>query len=157
MKLNTSSSLILTRGAKLKFMSEYRFGEMVREALIKGNISQRQLAERIGKSPTYINYVVRGFNSSSKSGKFQPGRDAVEMIARALGIGIDDALLAAGYAPATHAHHINGFKIDLPDDIEFVIPYSPHVTSQEQADQFRDAILTAYTITKERLAREQPN
>jgi len=80
-------------------MADYTFGKLVTDQLVARNWSQRKLAERIGKSPTYINYVVRGANPSARDGKFQPGRDSVIKIAKALDIPIDEALLAAGYAP----------------------------------------------------------
>lgn len=86
---------------KLNWMAEYTFGKLVADALNTRNWSQRKLAQRIGKSPTYINYVVRGVNPSARDQTFQPGRDAVEMIAKALDIPTNEALLAAGYAPKT--------------------------------------------------------
>lgn len=76
-------------------MADYTFGKLVTDQLVARNWSQRKLAERIGKSPTYINYVVRGANPSARDGKFQPGRDSVIKIAKALDIPIDEALLAA--------------------------------------------------------------
>ncbi len=130
------------------------FGKWLYQNRKDQGLTQLQVAERAGLSFSYVSTLERMQPHTLTGKKILPTRERVEALAKAVNGNVDEALRLCGYAPATHAHHINGFKIDLPDDIEFVIPYSPHVTSQEQADQFRDAILTAYTITKERLAKE---
>ena len=71
----------------------------MREARLEKNLSQRELALRIGKSPTYISYVETGLNPSSRSGVFKPGVEAVDRIAKALDIPVDSARIASGYAP----------------------------------------------------------
>jgi ribosome-binding protein aMBF1 (putative translation factor) len=76
MKTNTITNTIQQLSAKLNFMPQ--FGELVRLARLDKNLSQRQLAQRVGKSPTYISYVESGVNPSSRSGVFQPGADAVK-------------------------------------------------------------------------------
>jgi transcriptional regulator with XRE-family HTH domain len=98
MKVNTTNNSIQYLSAKLHLMSE--FGEMVRLARTSKNLSQRALAQRIGKSATYVSYVESGVNPSSRSRTFQPGVEAVRKIAKALDLPLDEALVAAGYAPS---------------------------------------------------------
>ena len=89
-------------------MSNNPFGELVEKELKHQRYSQRWLAEKIGKSPTYINYVVNGRNPSAKDGAFQPGRDSVIAIAKVLNLDVDHALHLAGYAS----------KSQVPEDIK---------------------------------------
>lgn len=90
--------------AKLYLMAENNaFGEMVLKKRLELNLSQRALALKIGKSPTYITYVESGFNPSSKGGKFQASKEAVDAIAKVLRLDIDEARQAAGYAPKNTA------------------------------------------------------
>jgi transcriptional regulator with XRE-family HTH domain len=81
------------------YLVENIFGDLVRRARIAKNLSQRQLALRIGKSASYINYVESGKNPSAKGKTMQPSIDAVEAIAKVLSIPLDEARQAAGYAP----------------------------------------------------------
>jgi len=87
------------KGAKLYLMSN-KFGDLVRIGRLEKGWSQRELARRIGKSATYIHYVERGFNPASKTDVLRVGEDAVDEIARILGLDKDEARIAAGYAPA---------------------------------------------------------
>jgi transcriptional regulator with XRE-family HTH domain len=82
------------------YLMENVFGDLVRRARIAKNLSQRQLALRIGKSPSYINYVEAGKNPSAKDKALQPSIDAVDAIAKVLDIPVDEARQAAGYAPS---------------------------------------------------------
>lgn len=83
--------------AKFYLMSQ--FGDLVRKARIDKGWSQRELARRIKKSSTYIHYVERGFNPSAKDEKFQVGSEAVDALAKALDLDVNETRLAAGYAP----------------------------------------------------------
>ncbi len=83
------------------------FGDMVRDARIRLNLSQRELAQKIDRSASYINYVERGFNPSSKNNKFQASADAVDAIAKVLHIPLNEARQAAGYASKIPAKPTN--------------------------------------------------
>jgi transcriptional regulator with XRE-family HTH domain len=78
-------------------MSEYKFGELVKARLAELKMSQNQLAKRVHKGRSYINYVVSGKNRTAKNKQSKPGPESVELIARALGIPVDEALVAAGW------------------------------------------------------------
>jgi transcriptional regulator with XRE-family HTH domain len=93
-------------------MGEYKFGDLVKARLIELKWSQSYLAKRVGKGRSYINYVVTGKNRTAKNKESKPGPNSVELIAQALGIPADEALIAAGWqqfvgknrsAQATHA------------------------------------------------------
>jgi len=42
------------------------FGKIVNEKLIKLNITQKQLAEKIGTTPVYLSYILRGERGGQK-------------------------------------------------------------------------------------------
>lgn len=97
-------ALFSEAGAKLELMSN-PFGSMVSKRRIELNLSQRELAKRIHKSATYINYVEQGKNPAARSGTFRPTVDAVDSIAKVLSLDINEARLAAGYAPLDSTIH----------------------------------------------------
>lgn len=80
-------------------LMDNRFGDLVRIARIERGWSQRELARRIKKSPTYVHYIERGFSPSSKKDKMRVGEEAVDDIAKELGVDQAEARRAAGYAP----------------------------------------------------------
>jgi transcriptional regulator with XRE-family HTH domain len=85
--------------AKLHLMAT-TFGDLVRLARVDRGWSQRELARRIKKSPTYIHYVERGSSSSqTKSSEMLVGKDALEKLIKVLGLDHNEAYIAAGYAP----------------------------------------------------------
>lgn len=75
------------------------FGQQLVKWMEAADVSPAELARRIDKSPTYISYLMRDMNPSSKSGKSQPSKLVVDKIARALNRSLREARLAAGYAP----------------------------------------------------------
>jgi transcriptional regulator with XRE-family HTH domain len=83
---------------RAKFDLMTKFGDLVRLAREEKGWSQRQLARRIGKSPSYVHYVERQYNPSAKDQKMRVGEDAVEKLAKTLELDIDEARHAAGYS-----------------------------------------------------------
>lgn len=86
------------------------FGEIIKEKLLERNWSQRHLAKVTNIGPTYLNYLIRGKNPASNL-SFQPIPLRVELIARELGIPLDEAFAAAGCDPPKPA--------EPPDDRPF--------------------------------------
>lgn len=127
-------------------------GDMIRVARIAKGWSQRELARRIKKSPTYVHYVERGINPSSKSEKMRVGVEAVDMLAKALDISVDAARNAAGYAPLFTPDMI---RIELPDDVSVLLPNARDITSQEDLERFEIAFRVAYETVKERIRKSQ--
>lgn len=62
------------------------------------NVSQAELARRMGVSRNYISNLERDFSPTAKGGKPQPSVETCDKIARALGVDIAEVRLAAGYA-----------------------------------------------------------
>jgi len=79
------------------------FGKLVAAKLIERRMSQRRLARMIGRSPSYVNYVVRGTSPISGKEGSRPSVEIVKAIAAALGIPIEEALAAADYDPLRFA------------------------------------------------------
>ena len=75
------------------------FGEWLRFRLQDARLSNAELARKVGVSATYIGNLVRDFSPNTKSGKGRPAEPVVERIACVLNADVDDALVAAGYAP----------------------------------------------------------
>lgn len=101
------------RSDKYYFVTEKEtFGQYVARNRDIARLSQRDLAQRIQKSSTYISYIERNYNPAAKDGKSHPSLDVVDRIARALGVNQDEARLAAGYAPAQREPSPNGLTAD---------------------------------------------
>ena len=72
--------------------SAERFGSMVRQERLARGLSLRDLAQRIGVSPTYVSLIERGKTSL-------PTEERVRAIAFELKIDADVLLAAAGQVP----------------------------------------------------------
>jgi transcriptional regulator with XRE-family HTH domain len=81
---------------EIKFTS---FGEWLRGKITENNLSNAELGRRVGLSPTYIGNLVRDHSPNSKTGSIRASEGVVASIAKALGVDIDEARLAAGYSP----------------------------------------------------------
>jgi transcriptional regulator with XRE-family HTH domain len=130
------------------------FGEWLRAARNARGLSLRRLEERIGGICTYsyLSQLENG-ETGKKGNVYRPDREIVVALARALDVPVDEALIAADYAP-TRTHTINGYKVELPYGIDFVIPHT-EVNSQDEADEFAESVRLAVEIVKARLARQR--
>lgn len=75
------------------------FGKKLQKWREDARINQSELARRVGVSPNYISNLERDYSPTAKGGKPQPSVEVVDKIAKALGINVNEARLAAGYAP----------------------------------------------------------
>lgn len=143
--------------AKLDLMSS-TFGDLVTRRRLELNLSQRELAQRIGKSATYINYVESGKNPSAKSGRFTPTVEVVDKIASVLTIPVDEARLAAGFAPL---HQRNGKPETLTelldrledlgiDNVHFADHDALRHATPEELQDVLDAVQLAIEVTLRR-------
>jgi len=142
----------------LKPCLNMKFGDLLRTKRKEHGLTQSQLAEKaavrgVNVTNGYISTLERDYDAHGTGKTTMPSIEIVEAIAHVLDWNIDEARLAAGYAPSVH--YVNGFRIELPDDVEMVIPLSANINSQEDADEFREAFLIAYETVKARLAREK--
>jgi transcriptional regulator with XRE-family HTH domain len=81
-------------------MPKETLGDLIREGLAATGMNNSELARRVEVSPTYIGNLLRDVSPSAKSGQPRPSPEVVDRIAHHLGLPIDRARLAAGYAPA---------------------------------------------------------
>jgi transcriptional regulator with XRE-family HTH domain len=155
-------------------MSEYKFGELVKARLAELKMSQNALAKRVLKGRSYINYVVTGENRTAKNKQSKPGPDAVETIARALGIPVDEALTAAGWpqyigrqrtavdAPVVHtpenrtavgqfnkAGQANEIAIELGDDAQIIFRHSGRRLTKSEIARYTLAFQTAFEVVRQ--------
>lgn len=75
------------------------FGGWLRTKINESDISNAELARRVGVSPTYIGNLLRDYSPNSKTGSIRASEPVIEAIAKALNASLDEARLAAGYAP----------------------------------------------------------
>jgi transcriptional regulator with XRE-family HTH domain len=75
------------------------FGKWLSEKRQEARLTQQQLAKRAGISPNYVSALERDEPNTKDGLPRRPREDKVERIAKALRVSLDDALLAAGYAP----------------------------------------------------------
>lgn len=74
------------------------FGQKMQRWRESAHISQAELSRRTGYSRAYISNLERDFSPTAQGGKPQPSVETCDKIARALGVPIAEARLAAGYA-----------------------------------------------------------
>jgi len=84
---------------KRKLFVHMSFGEWLRQKIIEKRLSNAELARRTGLSPTHIGNLVRNHSPNTKDGTGRPSQNAVRSIAKALDVSLDEARLAAGFAP----------------------------------------------------------
>jgi len=75
------------------------FGKWLFEKRKAAHLTQGQLAKRAGISTSYVSTIEREERHHLTNAPPQPTLDVVDAIAKALGEPIDEARIAAGYAP----------------------------------------------------------
>lgn len=75
------------------------FGDWLRRKRADVGLSQTELAERAGVSKQYISNLERNLRQPVSNEIVRPSMDVVDRLARALGVPLREARLAAGYAP----------------------------------------------------------
>lgn len=115
--------------------------------------TQQQLADGVGVNVSYISNLERDFSANTKSGKPRPSVELCDKIAKFLEVDVSTVRVAAGYA-STSPHNIAGFTIDLPDDVEMVIPYTA-INSEADALEFQQAFMLTYELVKARLKQKR--
>lgn len=80
-----------------------KFGEWLRLARKTARLTQGEVAKRAGISTSYVSTLERNAGHPITEAEPQPKLEVVDSIARAVGVEIDEARLAAGYAPQSTA------------------------------------------------------
>lgn len=103
---------------KLFVHNKMTFGEWLRKKIKDKDWSNARVARLSGVSPTYIGNLVRDYSPTTISGKGRPSEEVVENIAKALEADVDEARLAAGYAPRMNPDEgfFKGLDRLSPDD-----------------------------------------
>lgn len=81
------------------FVNVMTFGDWLRQKIKENHFSNAEVARRVGVSPTYIGNLVRDYSPNTKSGKAKPSEEVLKNIVEVVGGDLDEARLAAGYAP----------------------------------------------------------
>ncbi len=94
-----NDAFVYARPRKLLVYRLMTFGEWLRKKLPESNISNAELARRVGVSPTHIGNLIRDYSPNKRTpGPSRPSEDVVEAIAKALNQPVDEARRAAGYS-----------------------------------------------------------
>lgn len=120
------------------------FGDWLRDKIKENAISNAELARRVGVSPTYIGNLIRDFSPNSKTGKIRASEPIIESIAKALNANLNEARLAAGYAPINEGESkdFGNVKVQLIGGQDY--------TDKQKEEFFRDVEI-AIEIAKRRL------
>jgi transcriptional regulator with XRE-family HTH domain len=77
------------------------FGQWLIEKRAESRLTQGELAKRAGISTNYVSALERDEPNAKDGSPRRPRLDKVDAIAKALNVSVDEARLAAGYAPKT--------------------------------------------------------
>lgn len=122
------------------------FREYLREQMDKQGISSAELARRSGATPQNISRILtdKPHPLSGALPKVRP--ETVERFAKALNIPIDEARLAAGYAP----HDSADLSLNIADDIRISLLHGKDYTEEDRAE-FEIGLGAAYEALKARI------
>lgn len=85
---------------KLFVYSNMTFGEWLRKKINATGMSNAAFARQVGVSSTYIGNLLRDYSPNMTSTRSpRPSEPVIESMATALGVPLNEARLAAGYAP----------------------------------------------------------
>lgn len=74
-------------------------GQWLTDKRRRAGLTQEELAQRVPCTRSYISSLERNVVEAKSGRPIQPSREFVQALARALGIPINEAFTAAGYAP----------------------------------------------------------
>lgn len=119
-------------------MSMIAFGQWVKSNRLRLEMTQEELAARVGCSPTYISTLERATPHSKTDKPTRPSETLVEALADVFSVKPDTARLLAGYAS----------EAELKPDVE-ITQIMDGLNKEQQrlvvnaARAFRDALLSA--------------
>ncbi len=141
------------------FMDVMSGGKWLKTKRTEAGLSQGKLAQKITDAgfpvtSAYISIIEREYDKNKKGLPTRVNEELVDAFAKALNVHINEARIAFNYAPTTSTHYINGYRIELPDDVSAVIPFG-QINSEEEAQRFKEAFMLAYEMTKKLIERER--
>lgn len=134
-----NQAFVYSNHAKL-FVDVMTFGEWLRQQIKSKGLSNAEVARRAKVSPTYIGNLVRDFSPNTKDGKGRPSEEVVADIAKAVGGDINEARLAAGYAPENGS---NDDSHDVLDGVKIIFQDGKGLTKKQQQEILEAARLIA--------------
>ena len=115
------------------------FGKKLQKLREAAGLNQSELARRADFSPNYISNLERDISPSSKTGKPRPTVEAVDRLAKALNVNVNELRLAAGYAPKDAELPIELKVLDFDgldkDDLKDISEYIQFKKMQKQKKQ----------------------
>ena len=75
------------------------FGKWLRETRLRSGLSQEELAGHCGVTGSYISRLEHELDHTKSGAPIIPSVEVVDAMAGALGVGLTEVRLAAGYAP----------------------------------------------------------
>lgn len=123
------------------------FGKWLSEKRMAANLTQPELAKRVGFSASYVSALERDEPNARDGSPRRPRVEKVDKLAKALGVPKDEARLAAGYAPLGQS----GEVIKLPDvgQLAFLKDLPP-----DQARRYELAVKVAIAQAKAMMEAE---
>lgn len=108
------------------------FGKWLVRNRQAAKLTQAQLAERAGIQPSYVSALEREEPNAKDGSPRRPRIDKVDRIAKALRVPVDEARLAAGYAPTKPATGKPQSLIDLLERLERLGIENLHFADQDK-------------------------
>jgi transcriptional regulator with XRE-family HTH domain len=93
------------------------FGVWLREKRKARDWTQEELGKKAGISISYVSTLERNQPHSITGTELRPALDKVDAIARALGVPLAEARLAAGYAPPITAEQVRTLANQLAEKV----------------------------------------
>ena len=112
------------------------FGKWLASKRDAAELTQGQLATKVGVSVSYISALERDEPNSKDGSPRRPKLDKVDALAKALNAESSEARLAAGYAPSEPED-----RFKLPDGVMVSFESTSHLTD-EQKDKIVNVIRT---------------
>ncbi len=141
-----NQAFVYSNHAKL-FVDVMTFGEWLRQQIKDKGLSNAEVARRAKVSPTYIGNLVRDFSPNTKDGKGRPSEEVVAEIAKAVGGDLNEARLAAGYAPENSAS-------DFDDKVRIAFQDAGNWSNDEKEKILESVRLFVAGVRAERAAKE---
>lgn len=110
------------------------FGGWLRLKRKESRLTQGELADKVGISTSYVSTLERSQPHGLTNAPPQPAKHVVISLAKALNTDLDEALLAAGYAPISEG---NSLSLEVGEGVE--IRFQDFVPEEER-EEVRKAV-----------------
>lgn len=122
------------------------FGKWLAAKREEARLTQAQLAERSGISPNYVSALEREEPNALDGSPRRPRIEKVDRMAKALGVSLDEARLAAGYAPLRNETDY----ITVRNQMRIILLDGEDYTTEDKAE-FEIGLGAAFEVLKARI------